>query len=88
MLALDREGIRIAILDLYNGEPNEGIRCIYDLIESFSREVDMEIVTDTFAIRYEEEVPDLSYDIYISSGARAAHWRPRVCRGIANILNS
>lgn len=64
MLALDREGIRIAILDLYNGEPNEGIRCIYDLIESFSREVDMEIVTDTFAIRYEEEVPDLSYDIY------------------------
>ncbi|MBK6478593.1 MAG: GMP synthase [Saprospiraceae bacterium] len=68
MLALDREGIRIAILDLYNGEPNEGIRCIYDLIESFSREVDMEIVTDTFAIRYEEEVPDLSYDIYISSG--------------------
>ncbi|MEP7267971.1 MAG: GMP synthase [Saprospiraceae bacterium] len=68
MLLTDREVIRIAILDLYNGEPNEGIRCIHELIHQYSLESDLEIVTETFPIRYEEDVPDLSFDIYISSG--------------------
>ncbi len=68
MLIKDREVIRIAILDLYNGEANEGIRCIHDLIHQFSLETDLEVVTETFAIRAEEDVPDLSFDIYISSG--------------------
>lgn len=68
MLIKDREVIRIAILDLYNGEANEGIRCIHDLIHQFSLETDLDVVTETFAIRFEEDVPDLSFDIYISSG--------------------
>ncbi|MBP6794407.1 MAG: GMP synthase [Saprospiraceae bacterium] len=68
MLLSSRDVIRIAILDLYNGEANEGIRCLHEIIHQFSLESDLELVTETFPIRYEEDVPDLSFDIYISSG--------------------
>lgn len=68
MLTKERDVLRIAIIDLYNGEPNEGIRCIKDLIRDFAHETDQEIISETFAIRSELDVPDLSFDIYISSG--------------------
>ncbi|MDZ4707567.1 MAG: GMP synthase [Saprospiraceae bacterium] len=68
MFTKEKEVIRIAILDLYNGEANEGIRCIHELIQQFSEESELEIITDTFAVRLSEDIPDLSYDIYISSG--------------------
>lgn len=68
MYTKEKEVIRIAILDLYNGEANEGIRCIHELIHQFSEESDLEIITDTYAVRLSEDIPDLSYDIYISSG--------------------
>ncbi len=68
MYIKERALIRIAIIDLYNGEANEGIRCIHELIQNFSLEINQEIITDTYALRLEEDVPDLSYDIYISSG--------------------
>lgn len=68
MLIKEREVIRIAILDLYNSEANEGIRCLHDLIHQFSLECDLDVVTETFPIRSEEDVPDLSFDMYISSG--------------------
>jgi len=64
----EKEVIRIAILDLYNGETNEGIRCLHELINQFSDESEMEIVADTYAVRFKQDLPDLSYDIYISSG--------------------
>ncbi len=68
MYTKEKEVIRIAILDLYNGEANEGIRCIHELIQQFSEESELEILTDTYAVRLSEDIPDLSYDIYISSG--------------------
>lgn len=68
MYSKEKEVIRIAILDLYNGEANEGIRCIHELIQQFSEETEFEIITDTYAVRLSEDIPDLSYDIYISSG--------------------
>ena len=68
MFTKEKEVIRIAILDLYNGEANEGIRCIHELIQQFSDESELEIITDTYAVRLSEDIPDLSYDIYISSG--------------------
>jgi GMP synthase-like glutamine amidotransferase len=56
--------LRLAILDLYNGIPNQGMRCIRQIVEQFSDT----IVYDIFDVRAGHEVPDLSYDIYISSG--------------------
>lgn len=57
--------IKIAVLDMYNNEPNQGMRCIKDILNNFS---DTPIHYDIFNVRAEAELPDLSYDIYISSG--------------------
>jgi len=54
----------MAILDMNNDEPNQGLRCIVDIAKMFSDEVDFEV----FNVRAKQELPDLSFDIYISSG--------------------
>jgi homoserine O-succinyltransferase len=63
-----RQKIRVAILDLYEGQPNQGMRCIRELLREYGRDHDLEIVTGEFEVRLEKNVPDLSYEIYISSG--------------------
>ena len=59
---------RIAILDMYNGFPNEGMRCIWQLLRRTEVENQVGFVVDSFNVRQHHELPDLSYDIYISSG--------------------
>lgn len=57
--------IKIALLDMYNGEPNQGMRCIIDVINRFSPVVSFEI----FDVRVKCELPDIKkFDIYISTG--------------------
>ena len=57
--------IKIAILDMYKGEPNQGMRCIIDVISRFSPVVSFEI----FDIRVKNQFPDhKEFDIYISTG--------------------
>ena len=60
--------IRIAILDLYEGKPNQGMRCIREIINQWSEFYHIEATFDEFEVRLRNELPDLSYDIYISSG--------------------
>jgi homoserine O-succinyltransferase/O-acetyltransferase len=60
--------IRIAILDLYEGQPNQGMRCIRELLAGFAQSHNLQFHLDEFEVRLERQVPDLSYDIYISSG--------------------
>ena len=60
--------IRVAILDLYEGQPNQGMRCIRELLREFGSTHDLTLEVDEFEVRLEKKVPDLSYDIYISSG--------------------
>ncbi|AWI26509.1 type 1 glutamine amidotransferase [Flavobacterium pallidum] len=57
--------IKIAILDMYNGEPNQGMRCIIDIINRFSNIVTFKV----FDVRGKAEFPDIKkFDIYISTG--------------------
>ncbi|MBP6558017.1 MAG: GMP synthase [Flavobacterium sp.] len=57
--------IRIAILDMYNGEPNQGMRCIIDIINRFNQIVTFQV----FDVRGKSEFPDIQkYDIFISTG--------------------
>lgn len=57
--------IKLAILDLYNGIPNQGMRCIQDILEGFSDVIDYQI----FDVRKEAAVPSAEdFDIFISSG--------------------
>ena len=60
--------IRIAILDMYNNAPNEGMRCIRQLLSRGAIENGLPFSVDTFNVRAENEMPGLNYDIYISSG--------------------
>ena len=60
--------MRIAILDLYEGEANEGMRCILQLVEQFKSESGIPVEHQVFDVRGRNEIADLSFDAYISSG--------------------
>lgn len=60
--------LRIAILDLYEGEANQGMRCIRQIINEWSEFHSIPASFDEFDVRRKKQVPDLSYDIYISTG--------------------
>jgi GMP synthase-like glutamine amidotransferase len=61
--------VRIALLDLYDGEPNQGMRALRELLaaaEAATPGVTFQL--DAFDVRAKDEVPDLRYDLYVSSG--------------------
>jgi len=60
--------IRVAILDLYEGQDNQGMRCIREIINQYGESNNLDLEWDEFEVRLQKQVPDLSYDIYISSG--------------------
>ena len=62
---MNEQTIKIAILDMYDGEPNQGMRCIIDIINRFNQIVNFKI----FDVRGKSELPDIKkFDIYISTG--------------------
>jgi homoserine O-succinyltransferase len=60
--------IRIAILDLNAGHANQGMRCIREIINTWGEQSSLDVEFDEFEVRVKLEVPDTTYDIYISSG--------------------
>lgn len=68
MYMSDRKHISIALLDLYEGQANQGMRCIRELLHQFGQANELNITLDEFDVRLKQELPGLSYDIYISSG--------------------
>ncbi len=60
--------IRIAILDMNEGHVNQGMRCIREIINTWTEQNSLDVEYDEFEVRLKQEVPDTSYDIYISSG--------------------
>jgi homoserine O-succinyltransferase len=59
-----KQKVKMAILDMNNGQPNQGLRCIVDIAKLFNKDISYNI----YDVRAKNEFPDLSYDIYISSG--------------------
>ncbi|WP_366183442.1 GMP synthase [Flavobacterium ovatum] len=61
----NKKSIRMAILDMYDGQPNQGMRCIIEIVNRFSPLVRFDI----FDVRSKCELPEIEkYDIYISTG--------------------
>jgi len=88
----DKRLVRIAILDLYEGIPNEGMRCIREIIKQWSIANNINVKKDEFDVRLKNELPDTSYDIYISSGgpgdplaSRYDDWDIAWCRWLNEI---
>ncbi|MFK7936148.1 MAG: type 1 glutamine amidotransferase [Saprospiraceae bacterium] len=63
-MKFDKPPFRLAILDMYQGYPNQGMRCIQDIVARYQDQVSYEI----FDVRGKGEVPDTDFDIYISTG--------------------
>jgi homoserine O-succinyltransferase len=56
--------LRAALLDMYNGEPNRGIPMLRSMLGRYANVLNF----DHFDVRARNELPDLSYHIYIFSG--------------------
>lgn len=68
MSLVQKSKIRIAILNLYDGVANQGMRCIREILNQFGDSNNVDITWDEYDVRQKKEVPDLTYDIFISSG--------------------
>lgn len=68
MSFIEKPLLNIAILDLYDGEPNQGMRGLNVIITAFGRNKEIAIHTTIFDVRQKCQLPDLSFDLYISSG--------------------
>lgn len=60
--------IKVAILDLYDGIANEGMRGFRDILNRYKAKHDLNLTYKIFDVRRGCEVPGLDFDIYISSG--------------------
>lgn len=68
-MSLKTQSVSVAVLDLYNGVENQGMRCIREILSGLNQHYsDIELTVREFDVRLKQEVPDTSYDIYISSG--------------------
>ena len=57
--------IKLAILDMYDGEPNQGMRCIIDIVNRFETDLEFKI----FDVRGKAEIPEIrDYEMFISTG--------------------
>lgn len=64
----ENKPVKVAILDMYEGAANQGMRCIREILNQFSEANNIELVFEEFEVRISHQVPDMSFDIYISSG--------------------
>lgn len=68
MNSTENPALRIALLDLYEGVENQGMRCIREIVKQFGESNDVKTILNEFDVRLKKEVPDTSYDVYISTG--------------------
>lgn len=64
----EKQTVHIAILDLYEGAENQGMRGLREILNQFGEINHLNIVLKEFDVRLKKELPGTSYDIYISSG--------------------
>jgi GMP synthase-like glutamine amidotransferase len=59
---------KVAVLDMYEGVPNEGMRCIREILTEYGIANGLRLDVHEYEVRQQQQVPDLSYDIYLSTG--------------------
>ncbi len=68
MTTTEKTSVKVAIIDLYNGHPNQGMRCFQDILDRYKTQNQLDLSYQVFDLRGNNEIPDLSFDVYISSG--------------------
>ncbi len=64
----EKNNIKVAVIDMNNGNPNQGMRGIQEILQHYKEKNQLDLNYDIFDIRQHNQVPGLNYDIYISSG--------------------
>ena len=84
---------RIAVLDMNDGYFNQGMRCIREILNQWSKAAQYKIKVKEFDVRQKLELPDLSYDVYISSGgpgspldSEGSEWENRYFNWIESVV--
>lgn len=67
-MTTNHQSIKIALLDLYNGQPNERIQSFTNIINQYAQRKGLTIAVTSFSVRNKNEMPDLHFDAYIASG--------------------
>ena len=68
MIQTDKQPVKVAILDLYNGVENEGMRGFREILDRYRVKNNLDLTYEVFDVRKKVEVPGTDFDIYISSG--------------------
>jgi GMP synthase-like glutamine amidotransferase len=82
----EKPEIKVAILDLYDGIANEGMRGFQDILNRYKAQHNLNLSYKIFDVRRGGEVPGLNFDIYISSGgpgsplAEGTEWEKKYFR--------
>jgi homoserine O-succinyltransferase/O-acetyltransferase len=84
--------IRVAILDLYEGHPNQGMRCVREILKQYGQKNKVDLQFEEFEVRIKQQIPDLSFDIYLSTGgpgspleSEGSEWETKYFRWIEHI---
>lgn len=65
---MDKNSLKVAVIDMNNGAPNQGMRGIQEILSRFRNEHNLNLSFDIFDLRQKGEIPSIDYDAYISSG--------------------
>ncbi|MCZ6703938.1 MAG: GMP synthase [Ignavibacteria bacterium] len=85
---MDKQKIKITTIDLYDNERNEGMRCIREIIaDTQNKFKDVRLTYNVYETRYKGNVPNLDYDIYISSGGPGSPFNGKGTQWEKNYFN-
>jgi GMP synthase-like glutamine amidotransferase len=68
MTHIDKQEIKVAVLDLYDGIANQGMRGFQEILERYKAKHQLNLTYKIFDVRQQNEIPGTEFDIYISSG--------------------
>jgi GMP synthase-like glutamine amidotransferase len=68
MIQTEKPEVRVAILDLYDGIANEGMRGFRNILDRYKAKHNLNLSYQIFDVRRKGQVPGIDFDAYISSG--------------------
>jgi GMP synthase-like glutamine amidotransferase len=65
---MKKKEVKVAVIDMNNGAPNLGLKSIIKSLSAYQSAHSVELLYEVFDLRLKNEIPGLTFDIYISSG--------------------
>lgn len=65
---MEKNSLNVAIIDMYDGIANQGMRGIKEILRRFEVENNIPVNFEIFDLRGKGEIPNLDFNVYISTG--------------------